>query len=97
MTAAKHTPTLRYLRLNGTAADLDIVNEHGGRVASTPYEPHAERICRTYNSHDALVAALEQANDVLTDSRREHHETVQIAMGIVGNALAALKAAKAAP
>jgi hypothetical protein len=54
--------TLRYARANyGGGKDFDIVNEHGGRVASTPYEQHAKRIVRACNSHDELVRLLTYA------------------------------------
>ena len=68
MSAAKHTPALRYLRVNGTGADFDIVNEHGGRVASTPYEYHAKALTERYNSHDALVAAMKQADVAICEA-----------------------------
>ncbi len=59
--------TLRYLRsgYGHKPADFDIVNELGGRIASTPYEDKAAYIVRCVNSHEALVQALEDAEFLL--------------------------------
>lgn len=67
------TKNWRYCRVNGTAHDFSIVNEHGGLVATSYYEQHARRVVASVNacggfSTDDLEAA--------TADKRHRHEII---------------------
>jgi hypothetical protein len=55
----------RYLRsgYGSKNADFDIVSEHGGRVASTPYEDKARRIVACVNACEGIPTASLELGD----------------------------------
>ena len=62
----KHTPKRLLALRSGYGsrnADVDIVTETGGRIASTPYAEEAAEIVRRWNLHDDMLDALKREQE----------------------------------
>ena len=90
----KHTPgPWRYLRVNGTSKDFNIVNDTGGLIALCPYEDKARLIAAAPDLLEALELAQTALHTKAWNARSYYVESgeYQKDLFIINSALAKAK------